>query len=204
MLIKVYEDNPSPQVTRQVVEVLRKGGLVIYPTDTLYGLGCDMFNHKAVERLARVKGIKYKKANFSFICYDLSSLAEYSKPISNQVFKVMKRNLPGPFTFILEASNKVPKILKSKKKNVGIRVPDNNIIREIVKELGNPVLTTSIHDGNDMIEYTTDPELIHEKYEGIADIVLDGGYGNTVASTIVDCTGGDMEIVREGEQELML
>ena len=204
MLIKVYEDNPSPQVTRQVVEVLKKGGLVIYPTDTLYGLGCDMFNHKAVERLARVKGMDYKKANFSFICYDLSGLAEYSKPISNHVFKVMKRNLPGPFTFILEASNKVPKILKSKKKTVGIRVPDNNIIREIVKELGNPVLTTSIRDENDMIEYTTDPELIHEKHEGIADIVLDGGYGNTTASTIVDCTGGDLEVVREGEQELTL
>lgn len=204
MLIKVYEDNPSPQVTRQLVEVLRKGGLIIYPTDTLYGLGCDMFNHKAVERLARVKGIDYKKANFSFICYDLSSLAEYSKPINNQTFKVMKRNLPGPFTFILEASNKVPKILKNKKKNVGIRVPNNNIIREIVKELGNPVLSTSIHDADDLIEYTTDPELIHEKYESIADIVLDGGYGNTIASTIVDCTGGDIEITRQGEQELIL
>jgi len=204
MLLKVYEENPAPNVIRKVVEVLRKGGLVIYPTDTVYALGCDVFNHKAVERLARVKGIDYKKANFSFICYDLSSLSEYSKPIGNNVFKVMKRNLPGPFTFILEASNKVPKILKNKKKTVGIRVPDNNITREIVRELGNPVLTTSIRDDDDIIEYLTDPELILEKYQNIADIVIDGGYGNTTASTIVDCTGGDIEIVREGVQELVL
>lgn len=204
MLLKVYEENPAPQIVRQVVEVLRNGGLVIYPTDTVYALGCDVFNHKAVERLAKIKGIDYKKANFSFICYDLSSLSEYSKPINNHVFKVMKRNLPGPFTFILEASNKVPKILKNKKKTVGIRVPDNNIIREIVKELGNPVLTTSIRDDDDIIEYLTDPELIHEKYEDIAEIVIDGGYGNTTASTIVDCTGGDIEIIREGVQELIM
>ncbi|MEN8118936.1 MAG: L-threonylcarbamoyladenylate synthase [Bacteroidota bacterium] len=204
MLLKVYEENPSSKVVRQVVEVLRSGGLVIYPTDTVYALGCDVFNHKAVERLAKIKGLDYKKAHFSFICYDLSSLSEYSKPINNHVFKVMKRNLPGPFTFILEASNKVPKILKSKKKTVGIRVPDNNIIREVVKELGNPVLTTSIRDDDDIIEYLTDPELIHEKYENIAEIVVDGGYGNTTASTIVDCTGGDIEIVREGVQELLM
>lgn len=204
MLLKVYEENPVPDVIRRVVEVLRSGGLVIYPTDTVYGLGCDIFNHKAVERLARIKGIDYKKANFSFICYDLSHLSEYSKPIGNNVFKVMKRNLPGPFTFILEASNKVPKILKNKKKTVGIRVPDNNIIREIVKELGNPVLTTSIRDDDDFIEYLTDPELIHEKYEDIAEIVIDGGYGNTTASTIVDCIGGHLEIIREGVQELLM
>ncbi len=204
MLLKVYEENPAPQVVRKIVEVLRSGGLVIYPTDTIYGLGCDMTNHKAVERLAKIKGIDYKKAQFSFICYDLSHLSEYSKPISNHVFKIMKRNLPGPFTFILEASNKVPKILKSKKKTVGIRVPDNNIIREIVKELGNPVLTTSIRDDDDIIEYLTDPELIHEKYEDIAEIVIDGGYGNTTASTIIDCTSGDIEIIREGVQELLI
>ncbi len=204
MLLKVYEENPAPKVIRQVVEVLRNGGLVIYPTDTVYALGCDVFNHKAVERLAKIKGIDYKKANFSFICSDLSSLSEYSKPINNHVFKVMKRNLPGPFTFILEASNKVPKILKNKKKTVGIRVPNNNIIREIVKELGNPILTTSIRDDDDIIEYLTDPELIHEKYEDIAQIVIDGGYGNTTASTIVDCTGGDIEIIREGVEELLM
>ncbi|RLD67452.1 MAG: threonylcarbamoyl-AMP synthase [Bacteroidetes bacterium] len=204
MLLKVYEENPAPKVIRQVVEVLRNGGLVIYPTDTVYALGCDVFNHKAVERLAKIKGIDYKKANFSFICSDLSSLSEYSKPINNHVFKVMKRNLPGPFTFILEASNKVPKILKNKKKTVGIRVPNNNIIREIVKELGNPILTTSIRDDDDIIEYLTDPELIHEKYEDIAQIVIDGGYGNTTASSIVDCTGGDIEIIREGVEELLM
>ena len=204
MLLKVYEENPAPKVIRQVVEVLRNGGLVIYPTDTVYALGCDVFNHKAVERLAKIKGIDYKKANFSFMCSDLSSLSEYSKPINNHVFKVMKRNLPGPFTFILEASNKVPKILKNKKKTVGIRVPNNNIIREIVKELGNPILTTSIRDDDDIIEYLTDPELIHEKYEDIAQIVIDGGYGNTTASSIVDCTGGDIEIIREGVEELLM
>ena len=204
MLLKVYEENPAPQVIRKIVEVLRSGGLVIYPTDTVYGLGCDITHHKATERLAKIKGIDYKKAQFSFICYDLSSLAEYSKPINNSIFKVMKRNLPGPFTFILEASNKVPKMLKSKKKTVGIRVPDNSIIREIVKELGNPVLTTSIRDDGDIIEYLTDPELIHEKYNDIADIVIDGGYGNTTASTIVNCTNGEIEIIREGVQELTI
>ena len=204
MLLKAYEENPDPKVIRQVVEVLRNGGLIIYPTDTVYALGCDVFNHKAVERLAKIKGIDYKKAQFSFICYDLSSLSEYSKPINNHVFKVMKRNLPGPFTFILEASNKVPKILKNKKKTVGIRVPDNNIIREIVKELGNPVLTTSIRDDDDIIEYLTDPELIHEKYKDIAKMVIDGGYGNATASTIVDCTHGEIEIIREGVEELLV
>ena len=204
MLIKIYEENPSHRQIMQVVNVLRKGGLVIYPTDTVYGLGCDINNHKAIEKLAKFKGIDYKKALFSFICYDLSSLSEYSKPLSSSVFKVMKRNLPGPFTFILEASNKVPKILKSKKKTVGIRVPDNNIIREIVKELGNPILTTSIRDDDDVVEYLTDPELIHEKYENIAEIVVDGGYGNTTASTIVNCTNNEIEIIREGVQELKL
>ena len=204
MLLKVYEENPAPNVIRKVVEVLKSGGLVIYPTDTVYGLGCDIFNHKATERLAKIKGIDYKKANFSFICFDLSSLSEYSKPIGNNVFKVMKRNLPGPFTFILEASNRVPKILKSKKKTIGIRIPNNNIIREIVKELGNPLLSTSIRDDDDIVEYLTDPELIHEKYEDIAEIVLDGGYGNTTASKIVNCTGGEIEIIREGVLELII
>ncbi|OQY05157.1 MAG: threonylcarbamoyl-AMP synthase [Bacteroidetes bacterium 4572_117] len=204
MLLKIYDENPAQRHIKQIVDVLKSGGLVIYPTDTVYALGCDVFNHKAVERLAKIKGIDYKKAQFSFICHDLSHLSEYSKPIGNNVFKVMKRNLPGPFTFILEASNKVPKILKTKKKTVGIRVPDNNIIREIVRELGNPILTTSIRDDDDIIEYLTDPELIHEKYENIAEIVVDGGYGNTVASTIVNCTGGDIEIIREGVQELLL
>jgi tRNA threonylcarbamoyl adenosine modification protein (Sua5/YciO/YrdC/YwlC family) len=203
MIIRLYEENPSPKHIKQIVDVLRNGGLVIYPTDTVYGLGCDIFHHKAIEKLAKIKGLDAKKANFSFICEDLSQVAEYTTPISNQVFKIMKRNLPGAFTFILEANNKVPKILKNKKKTIGIRVPDNSIIREIVKELGNPVLTTSIRDDDDIIEYTTDPELIHEKYADIVDIVVDGGYGNTTASTIVDCTGGDIEIVRDGVGELI-
>jgi len=204
MLIRIYEENPSQKHILQVVDALKKGSIVIYPTDTIYALGCDINNHKAVEKLAKIKGIDYKKAQFSFICHDLSSLAEYSKPLSNNIFKVMKRNLPGPFTFILNASNKVPKILKSKKKTVGIRVPDNNIIREIVKELGNPILTTSIRDDDDIIEYLTDPELIHEKYENVAEIVVDGGYGNTTASTIINCTNNEIEIIREGVEELKL
>ncbi len=203
MIIRLYEENPAPKSIKQIVDVLKEGGLVIYPTDTVYGLGCDIFHHKAVEKLAKIKGLDAKKANFSFICEDLSTVSEYTNPISNHVFKIMKRNLPGPFTFILEANNNVPKILKNKKKTIGIRVPDNSIIREIVKELGNPVLTTSIRDEDDIIEYTTDPELIHEKYADIVDIVVDGGYGNTTASTIVDCTGGDIEIVRDGVGELI-
>ena len=204
MLIRIYEENPSHKHILQVVNALRKGGIVIYPTDTVYALGCDINNHKAIEKLARIKGIDYKKAQFSFICHDLSSLSEYSKPLSNSIFKTMKRNLPGPFTFILNASKKVPKILQSKKKTVGIRVPNNNIIREIVKELGNPILTTSIRDNDDIIEYLTDPELIHEKYENIAEIVVDGGYGNTTASTIIDCTNDEIEIIREGVEDLKL
>ncbi len=204
MLIRIYEENPSHKHILQVVDALRKGSIVIYPTDTVYALGCDINNHKAIEKLARIKGIDYKKANFSFICYDLSSLSEYSRPLSSNIFKTMKRNLPGPFTFILNASKKVPKILQSKKKTVGIRVPDNNIIREIVKELGNPILTTSIRDDDDVVEYLTDTELIHEKYENIAEIVVDGGYGNTTASTIIDCTNDEIEIIREGVEELKL
>ena len=203
MLIRLYEENPSPKHIKQVVEVLKNGGLVIYPTDTVYGLGCDIRNHKAIEKLAKIKGLDSKKANFSFICKDLSQVAEYTTPISNHIFKIMKRNLPGPFTFILEANNKVPKLLKNRKKTLGIRVPNNNIILEIVAELGNPVLTTSIRDDDDIVEYTTDPELIHEKYADIVDLVVDGGYGNTEASTIVDCTGEDIEIIREGIGELI-
>ena len=203
MLIRLYEENPSLKHIKQVVKVLKNGGLVIYPTDTVYGLGCDIRNHKAIEKLAKIKGLDSKKANFSFICKDLSQVAEYTTPISNHIFKIMKRNLPGPFTFILEANNKVPKLLKNRKKTLGVRVPNNNIILEIVSELGNPVLTTSIRDDDDIVEYTTDPELIHEKYADIVDLVVDGGYGNTEASTIVDCTGEDIEIIREGIGELI-
>jgi tRNA threonylcarbamoyl adenosine modification protein (Sua5/YciO/YrdC/YwlC family) len=181
------------------VETLRNGGIIIYPTDTVYGLGCDISNVKAVEKVARFKGIKIEKANFSFICSDLSHLSDFSKPISNSVFKLMKKNLPGPFTFILEANNNVPKYFKGKKKTVGIRIPDNNIIRDIVYELGNPILSTSIRDEDDILEYTTDPELIYEKYQDFADIVVDGGYGELVPSTVVDCTGPVTKIIRQGK-----
>lgn len=199
MLVRLFNENPNPREIRRVVEILRDGGIIIYPTDTVYGLGCDITQVKAVERVARIKGLKIEKTNFSFICSDLSHLSDYTKPISNSVFKLMKKNLPGPFTFILEANNNVPKYFKGKKKTVGIRVPDNNIIREIVTELGNPIMSTSIHDEDQILEYTTDPELIYEKYQEIADVVIDGGYGELIPSTIVDCSGQEIIIVREGK-----
>ena len=199
MLIKLYNENPNSRDIRNIVDVLRDGGIIIYPTDTVYGLGCDITNSKAVEQVARFKGIKIEKANFSFICSDLSHLSDFTKPISNTFFKLIKKNLPGPFTFILEANNNVPKYFKGKKKTVGIRIPDNNIIREIVRELGNPILSTSIRDEDEILEYTTDPELIYEKYKDIADIVIDGGYGELTPSTVVDCTGSSPEIVRQGK-----
>lgn len=199
MLIKIHAKNLSSRQIKTVVECLYDGGIIIYPTDTVYGLGCDIFKSKAVEKIALIKGIKKEKANFSFICHDLSQLSDYTKPISNEIYKLMKTSLPGPFTFILNANNKVPKLFQSKKKSVGIRIPDNNIISEIVKELGNPIMSTSIHDEDEIIEYTTDPELIHEKYKNIVDIVIDGGYGDNEASTIVDCTTDEIMILREGK-----
>ncbi|MGC9355421.1 MAG: L-threonylcarbamoyladenylate synthase [Mariniphaga sp.] len=202
MLIRLYNENPNPRDIRKIVDVLRDGGIIIYPTDTVYGLGCDITNPKAVEKVARFKGINIEKSNFSFICSDLSHLSDYTKPISNTVFKLMKKNLPGPFTFILDANNNVPRYFKGKKKTVGIRVPDNNIIREIVYELGNPILSTSIRDEDEIVEYTTDPELIYEKYQDFADIVIDGGYGELVPSTVIDCTGDTLEILREGKGKL--
>lgn len=199
MLVKLFNENPNPREIRKIVEVLRDGGIIIYPTDTVYGLGCDITNSKAVEKVARIKGIKVEKNNFSFICSDFSHLSLYTKPISNTTFKLLKKNLPGPFTFILEASNNVPKYFKGKKKTVGIRIPDNNIIRDIVAELGNPILSTSVHDEDEILEYTTDPELIYEKYQDLTDIVIDGGPGELIPSTIVDCSGEEITIVREGK-----
>ena len=199
MLLKIHPDNPSLRHIRMVVECLNNGGIIIYPTDTVYGLGCDIYKSKAIDKIARIKGIKKEKANFSFICHDLSQLSEFTKPISNDVFRLMKNNLPGPYTFILKATNKVPKLFQSKKKTVGIRIPDNNIINKIVKELGNPVMSTSIHDEDEIIEYTTDPELIHEKYINLVDIVIDGGYGDNEPSTILDCTSDEITIIREGK-----
>jgi len=202
MIIKLYNNNPNQREVRKVVDLLRDGAVIIYPTDTVYGLGCDITKQRAVERVARIKGVKPEKSNFSFIVDDLSSLAEYTRPINNVIYKLMRRNFPGPFTFILEASNTVPKLLKRKKKNVGIRIPDNNIIREIVKELGNPILTTSIHSEDHVLEYDTDPELIHEEMGHLVDLVIDGGYGNNVPSTVVDCTTNEVEIIRQGLGEL--
>ncbi|SMO73039.1 tRNA threonylcarbamoyl adenosine modification protein, Sua5/YciO/YrdC/YwlC family [Saccharicrinis carchari] len=202
MFLKIYEENPNPKDIREVAEALRKGAIVIYPTDTIYGIGCDINNARAVEMIARIKNINLKKDHLSFVCYDLSQIAEYTKSLDNSTFKVMKRNLPGPFTFIVNANSNVPKLFKNNKKTVGIRVPDNNIIRELVKELGNPILSTSVHDDDEIIEYTTDPELIYEKYQHMVDIVIDGGYGDNKPSTIVDCTGGGFDILRQGKGEL--
>lgn len=202
MLIRLYNENPNPREVIKVAEVLRDGGIIIYPTDTVYGLGCDITNVKAVEKVARFKGLKIEKTNFSFICSDLSHLSDYTRPISNSVFKLIKKNLPGPFTFILEANNNVPRYFKGKKKTVGIRIPENNIIRDIIFELGNPILSTSIHDEDEILEYTTDPELIYEKYKDFADLVINGGPGELTPSTIVDCSSNEIEIVREGKGKL--
>lgn len=202
MLLKIYPENPNEKAIQQVVDVLRRGGLIIYPTDTVYGLGCDITNHRAIEAIAKLRRVKPEKANFSFICYDLSHISDYIKPIDNHTYRVLKKALPGPFTFIFNASGNVPKLLSSNKKTVGIRVPDNSIARCIVKELGNPILSTSIKDDDDIIEYSTDPELIYEKYQDLVDIVIDGGYGGNVASTVVDCTSGDFEVIREGKGDL--
>lgn len=202
MLIRIYEDNPNEKSIAQVVDILRKGGVVIYPTDTVYGLGCDINNQKAIEQVCAIRGIKPEKANLSFVCYDLTDISQYTKPFDTATFRVLKKALPGPFTFIFNASNQVPKLLSSKKKTVGIRVPDNRIAREIVRQLGNPIVSASIHDDDEILEYSTDPELIHEKYGEIVDAVIDGGYGDHVASTVVDLTSGDFEVIREGKGDL--
>jgi len=199
--IKIYEDKPNEAAIAKVVKVLKEGGLVIYPTDTVYGLGCDITNTKALERIAKIKGIKLDKANFSFICHDLSNLSDYVRQIDTQTFKLLKRALPGPYTFILPGNNNLPKEFK-KKTTVGIRVPDNSIALEIVKQLGNPIVSTSIHDDDDVIEYTTDPELIFEKWQNLVDMVIDGGYGDNMGSTIIDLSGDEPIVVREGKGSL--
>ena len=201
--VRIFPTKPDERKIRQVADCLREGGLVIYPTDTVYGLGCDIHNSRAVERVAKIKGIKPSKNDFSFICHDLSHIADYAK-VSNTAFKLMKKVLPGPFTFILEASHRVPKLLHTNKKTVGIRVPDHEIPRRIVEELGNPIITTSIKDDDEVIEYATDPELIFEKFRHQVDIVIDGGYGGNVGSTIVDATDDDMKVIRQGLGDLSL
>lgn len=199
--IKIYEDKPNEAAIAKVVKVLKEGGLVIYPTDTVYGLGCDITNTKALERIAKIKGVKLDKANFSFVCHDLSNISDYVRQIDTTTFKILKRALPGPYTFILPGNNNLPKEFK-KKTTVGIRVPDNAIALEIVKLLGNPIVSTSIHDDDDVIEYTTDPELIFEKWQNLVDLVIDGGYGHNVGSTIIDLSGDEPIVVREGKGSL--
>jgi len=199
--VKIYPDNPNQKEIEKVVNVLKNGGLIIYPTDTVYGLGCDITNTKALEKIAKIKGIKLEKANFSFICYDLSNISDYIKQIDTSTFKILKRALPGPYTFILPGNNNLPKEFK-KKKTVGIRVPDNNITLEIVKQLGNPIVTTSIRDEDDVLEYSTDPELIFEKWQNIVDLIIDGVYGDNLASTVIDLSGNEPVVIREGKGSL--
>jgi tRNA threonylcarbamoyl adenosine modification protein (Sua5/YciO/YrdC/YwlC family) len=203
MLLEIHPQNPQERQIEHVIRILQNEGIIIYPTDTVYGLGCDIFCSKAIERIARLKGIKPEKALFSFICYDLSHITDFTRPLDNWVFKLMKKNLPGPFTFILNANNNVPRLLKSPKKTVGIRVPENNIAREIVRLLGHPIVSTSIHDIDKLIEYTTDAGLIHDEYEKLVDLVIDGGYGKNIPSTVVDCTGNEPLILRQGIGELV-
>ncbi|MBD0849630.1 L-threonylcarbamoyladenylate synthase [Maribacter arenosus] len=200
-LIRIYEENPNPKAISKVVQVLKKGGLVIYPTDTVYGLGCDITKTRALEKIARIKGIKLDKANWSFICADLSNLSDYVRQIDSKTFKILKRALPGPYTFVLPGSSNLPKDFK-KKKTVGIRVPANSIAQTLVRELGNPIVSTSIYDEDELLEYTTDPELIYEKWNNLVDIVIDGGNGGNVASTVIDLSGNEPEILREGKGSL--
>ena len=197
MLIRIYPENPNVKHIRLVLDALEAGGIIIYPTDTVYAMGCDIKANRAIERIAQHKGLNPKNPDLSLIFHDMSQLSEYTIVRDNSIFKLLKRNLPGPFTFIVKANNQIPKLFKNKK-TVGIRIPDNNIVLEIVRELGRPLITTSIHDPDEIIEYTTDPELIYEKFRDFADVVIDGGYGKNEASTVVDCTGDEIEIIRQG------
>ena len=197
-LLKIFPENPNPKAIKKVIEVLKKGGVIIYPTDTVYGLGCDITNLKALERIAKIKGIKLERSNFSFICQDLSNLSDYVTQIDNSTFKLLKRTLPGPYTFILPGASTLPHPFK-KKKTVGIRIPDNTIALEIVKSLGNPIVSTSIHDEDELLEYTTDPELVFEKWSSKVDLVIDGGFGDNTPSTVVEVKDSEITILREGK-----
>ncbi len=202
MLLKIHPDNPSERQIKIVVDCLRQGGVIIYPSDTVYGMGCDITQIKAVDRVAQIKGIKREKANFSFVCSDLSQLSGYSKPIANHTFKVMRRALPGPFTFILNATNTVPHFFQSRKKTVGIRIADHKVPIQIVEILGNPIMTTSIHADDRIVDYQTDPELIYEMFHKLVDIVIDSGHCGLIPSTVIDCTGEEMQIIRQGKGQL--
>jgi tRNA threonylcarbamoyl adenosine modification protein (Sua5/YciO/YrdC/YwlC family) len=200
MLVKLYEKNPNQKEINRIVDILKNGGIIVYPTDTVYAIGCDALNVRAIEKICKIKGLNPQKTNLSIICSDLSNISEYAK-VSNTIFKLMKKNLPGPFTFILNATNSLPKIYKNRKE-VGIRIPDNNIVRTLVQELGNPILSTSVRNKDDILEYSADPELIEEEYGTIVDVVIDGGYGGLEPSTVVNCTGDEIEIIRQGKGEL--
>lgn len=204
MLLRIFNENPNEKHIRKIVDMLEGGAIIIYPTDTVYAMGCDIIASKSIEKIARFKGLNPDNPDLSIIFHDMSQLSEYTIIHDNNIFKLLKRNLPGPFTFIVQANSQIPKLFKNKKKTVGIRIPDNNIVLEMVRELGRPIITTSIHDPDEIIEYTTDPELIHEKYYEFADAVIDGGYGNNEASTVVDCTGDEVEIIRQGQGILEL
>jgi tRNA threonylcarbamoyl adenosine modification protein (Sua5/YciO/YrdC/YwlC family) len=204
MLLRVHPENPGERHLKIITDCLHSGGLVIYPSDTVYGLGCDITQIKAVDKIAKIKGIKREKANFSFICHNLSHLSDFTRPIPNHIFRLMRKTLPGPFTFILNANSNLPHYFQSNKKTVGIRIPDHLVPLQIVEKLGNPIMTTSIHDEDEIIEYSTDPELIYEKYRNMVDIVVDSGPGGNIASTIVDCTTDEPVIVREGKGDLSL
>ena len=199
MFLKLHSENPNPRYIKMIIECLNDDGVIIFPTDTIYAIGCSVNSSKALDRIARIKGIKKEKANFSFIFHDLSMLSDYTKPISNDVFKMMKRNLPGAFTFIVEANNNVPKLFKNNKKTIGIRIPDQPIITNIVRELGSPIITTSIIDEDEISGFMTDPEEINDAYRDKVDIIIDGGFGNKEESTIVDCTDNEIVILREGK-----
>lgn len=198
MLVSINTDNPQGRLIQQMVDILEEGGVIIYPTDTVYGIGCDITNKNAVERVARLRGLDPSKAMFSFICQDISQVTNYSKTINNDVFRVMKHNLPGPFTFILNSNNKTPKILKNRKETIGVRIIDNNIVDALVRGLGRPILTASLKTGNDITEYYTDPHEIYEQYGKRVDAVIDGGIGGTEPSTVIICTGDEPELYREG------
>lgn len=202
MLLTIHPDNPNPREINKVIACLKNGGIIIFPTDTVYALGCSIYNAKAVERVCHLKGVKLEKSNFSFICYDLSHISDFTKPFDRSIYKLLNKALPGPFTFILNANNNVPALFKHKKKTLGIRIPDNNIARMIVKELGNPLMSTSLHDEDAIIEYSTDPELLHDKYEKLVDILIDGGHGGIEPSTIIDCITETPTVVRQGKGEI--
>jgi len=204
MLYKIYPDSPDQRKIKQIVDILEKGGVIIYPTDTVYAFGCSLLNKRAIERLAKLKDSKMKNANFSVVFYDLSSLADYTKAIDRPTYKILNKNLPGPFTFILEASARIPKLFETNKKTVGIRIPDNNIVKEIVRELGHPLVTGSLHDEDAILEYSTDPDMIFERWNNMVDAIIDGGFGKNEPSTVVDLSGGELEIIRQGAGELQV